>query len=534
MNFTRYDAIAIGVLVAVALVSYVRTVTQWFLWDDPQLLFGVVSHDLWRFFADPATWRTQSSTNFVPLLLAEFAADYALFGLDSRPYYIHHLAVVVAAAVVFYLYLRRFCSEASAVAAAATLLLSAPSFAVGSLLSNRHYAEGLLFSLLVLILVEKPGVLRRALAAFFFLLACLSKEVFVPLPALIVMMSFVRGRPFRAVVRQAVPFVGVLAVYIPWRLWMLGKLGGYGAPRTLEEVAALPAQVFRASVGQSAAAGALLALALASLVLVNVHRLRAMGLLGIGCIFFLLPPLLALTVMDERYVFVATVTMIALAAVSIDVPRRTVARLAFFLFCAVLTFAGLDFRRRHSDSLDLMKREGMYLWTMPQGARPLLATSNGWYAEGVRWMRRFGKEEEPPRALGSVHAMVVERVSPSEVVTYDISPRKLAGLYRRTADSQAPSLPLGIDVERESEVFTWRLRGAPGSVFYFLPEPQLEMIPIGRTSWLRLPSRLRAPTFDTDPDAAFFRVMVVSHGSWRISPSLRFPRPGERVEWSGR
>jgi hypothetical protein len=190
-----------------------------------------------------------------PWLFLSFGVDYWLFGLDPVGFYLHQLALAVMVVVVGYGLLRRWMAAPFAALAMAVFAVSNPAGAVVEQLMTRHYLAGLLLSLIAVTLAlwaRETGRQRYAwLSAAFYLLACTAKEIYVPLPGLLLLV--LRRRSTREWARFALPFFIAGALYLGWRAWMLGPehlLTGYG---DLHETA--PASPTDLAVGLSRALG---------------------------------------------------------------------------------------------------------------------------------------------------------------------------------------------------------------------------------------------------------------------------------------
>jgi hypothetical protein len=109
-------------------------------------------------------------------------------------------------------------------------VLSSPFAESSQFLMERHYIEGLIFALLSFHLFIKSTSGNKAglllLSALLYLLACSAKEIYVPL---IFMLLLFQSGSVRKRLIQILPFLSVLLLYVLWRWYMLGRLGGgYG------------------------------------------------------------------------------------------------------------------------------------------------------------------------------------------------------------------------------------------------------------------------------------------------------------------
>ncbi len=104
-----------------------------------------------------------------------------------------------------------------------------PSNIVVQQLMSRHYLEGLIFSILSLIffLPSDRGNKKNIVSALCYLLASLEKEIFLPLPLVLLFLSKQKGKNLTAAINEISPHLAMSLAYIPWRIYMLGGVGGY-------------------------------------------------------------------------------------------------------------------------------------------------------------------------------------------------------------------------------------------------------------------------------------------------------------------
>jgi hypothetical protein len=115
---------------------------------------------------------------------------------------------------------------------------------------TRHYIEGLIFALISIYLFmkaqEKDDVNYTYGSAFFYLLACLAKEVYVPL--IVILMAASTGTA-KERLKSLYPFLMVAVIYTLWRFHMLdssGMLSAYpNIPITGKDVFYLPLSIIK-------------------------------------------------------------------------------------------------------------------------------------------------------------------------------------------------------------------------------------------------------------------------------------------------
>jgi hypothetical protein len=197
----------------------------WFFNDDPLWIWTSATTNLKDICFSPEKYR-QMSPFFTPLLGISFKIDWMLFGMNPDGYYLHSLLSLCAAGTALYVFLRLYGTEASALTGVLLFVLSPLTLSITTWFAARHYLEGLSWSLLSLTLLVRSERKGRVSAAsgIFYLLAALSKEVYVVVPVVAFLLS--KGG-FRARLKSTAPLWVALALYLPWRFWMLGGRGGY-------------------------------------------------------------------------------------------------------------------------------------------------------------------------------------------------------------------------------------------------------------------------------------------------------------------
>jgi hypothetical protein len=121
-----------------------------------------------------------------------------------------------------------YCSPFFAWLSTLALSLSLPiSFDIGWI-TRKHYLWGFLFFLIALYLFKKwEGKKEHVLIALSLLatlLAFLCKEAYTTLPAAVLVIS---SGSFTDRAKKTVPYIVIFALYLIWRIYMLGGIGGY-------------------------------------------------------------------------------------------------------------------------------------------------------------------------------------------------------------------------------------------------------------------------------------------------------------------
>ncbi|HSW05010.1 hypothetical protein [Aquabacterium sp.] len=253
--------------------------------DDPAILNFATLYSPWQYFSSRDVMLQQSYASLTPWNALFYDIGLPWFGLNPRGHYLHMLAVLWATAFATYSLLWRRLGAGRALAAALMFIAMPPTAAISQALMTGHYAYGLLFSVLAI------GSFRRAIdrnsgawslaSAGLYAMACLCKEVYVPLPVALLLMP---AGDWRQRLKLALPVLGVGMGYTVLRLWVLGGVGGYAAlsasegpqlPSGLPAAASLLRSLKLLNFGQGAPGFVALALALLVLALAWFRRRRA-------------------------------------------------------------------------------------------------------------------------------------------------------------------------------------------------------------------------------------------------------------------
>ncbi len=518
-------------LVILAIIIHVTALSGFWLYDDPVLLVEAISQPARAILFDPAEYSHLSATTFTPLLLLSFKLDLLLHGLTPKVFYAHQIVAVIIAALLLYLLLRRYVPEIYATAGAAVFLTTWETVYAARTLMIRHYLEGLVFALAALLAWRRS----RILAAVFYLLAMVSKEVYAPLPLFFICQSWHEGRSWREIARELVPPATAAIIFLLWRWFMTGLTGTYAAIGPAPHFSALPRALWAHLVGPGplwpgVIWGVCIAVGLA--LFVWRYRLGALAFLALSLIALLLPLLPLTSNFEWRYsfAFVAFGVGILTLAVGMSGTRWAIAVLAIVLLTTVTTSI---IGRRYYENLTRngIEQEGRYIWTQPKSAPALAATSPAWYLDGLAWLRRHENRGESPQAVFSRYAITVGMIDPSRMVTVDrgrivpISSTSLFGMpsdWQRTRMQYDGAAPLSIEFALRDHQAQWRL-GPPAAHFIFLTDPGYTAIPIPPSGNHRVP-RAR--------ERQFFRIVrEEENGRWTVSPTLPVPYEGAVTVW---
>ena len=353
METPKARRVAALVVALVAVAAYGGSLGYDFVWDDTLLIQQSVSLHHWgelprllvsQFWSEVG----EASHYYRPLITLSFFLDLKVWGLHPFGFHLTNLLVHVAVILAVLAVARRVTGEeVAAVIAALTFALQPLHTESVSFVSGRTDVLAALFFLLALLAYDRSrdasrwGFAACSLGAY--LLALLSKEVAVTLPAVLALWDWrvrddLRDRraAWRAAVRYA-PYGGVLALY--WGLrWLAlrdaadGAAGAWAPPitrllTTLQTVAAYawitivpyPANAYRVIVPATVPPDPYWWLAVAGLgaaLAGTAWALRRVPVVGFGALWFwitlapsaganLLP--LPTVLMAERFLYLPTV-----------------------------------------------------------------------------------------------------------------------------------------------------------------------------------------------------------------------------------
>lgn len=324
-------AMAMATLPVLTLWLHGQALNYWWCCDDSQLLWFLQRYTPLDYLVQPAAWQALIPFSYTPWLALVQQLDVWLFGYAPLAMHAHLLLSVALCAVLLLLLLRPWCGLLPAWAAALLFLLGSPTAVAAQQLMVRHYVDGLLFMLLALLLLRPQGTApgprgwRYGLSCLAYALALMSKEIFVPLALLPLLLPL---GSLRRRVRLCLPWLLLALLFLLWRGYMLGAaVGGYtpnqgytlaGFMSLLPQLGGIPALLWSSPGWALAALAGLLLLALQQQA---GGRQRCALLLRLAsALVLLLVPLLPLLFYpglgpgSERYYILAWATLAAVAA----------------------------------------------------------------------------------------------------------------------------------------------------------------------------------------------------------------------------
>lgn len=150
--------------------------------DDPHHLAFLSGYRQFEYFYDPAVARLQSGAHFTPFNIWTYDIASRIFPVGQPAgFYALHLALIGLAGGLLCRFLEPRQGLGAAWVAAVVFLAGFPVAAISGQLMVGHYLTGLCFALLCLITFRPQDARVSWLSVAFYFLACLSKEVYVPL-----------------------------------------------------------------------------------------------------------------------------------------------------------------------------------------------------------------------------------------------------------------------------------------------------------------------------------------------------------------
>ncbi|MES9942432.1 MAG: hypothetical protein ABW104_19000 [Candidatus Thiodiazotropha sp. 6PLUC2] len=224
-------AAAIFGLVALTFLLNLNALSGNWRFDDGWLLDYASRFSPLDYFFNPAITRGYSLNNLTPSNPLIFDINLWLFGLSPKGFYFQHLATLAGCALGSYFLLRIWATPLIAFLGSALFLAGVPSLFVAQQLMVGHYVAGLFFTILAVaayrLNLDRKQWLLTALSTLFYILATTCKEVYFPLPFVLI---FFQHERLTTRIYQALPMFAWSIGYMFWRLAVLGSfVGGYDA-----------------------------------------------------------------------------------------------------------------------------------------------------------------------------------------------------------------------------------------------------------------------------------------------------------------
>jgi hypothetical protein len=365
-------------------------------------------------------------------------------------------------------------------------------------------------------------------AALLYFLAASAKEVYVPLPALLLVLP---EGALRDRMRHLIPSAVAAGVYAIWRVAMLGlTVRGYGWAIAPEDrwmmLATLPLRVARRIGGAYALAGAALLVLVAAALIVVVIRLRGARLLMVVAALVAVLPIVPVSYkIETRYVLVAWI----LAAVGVAFVARAAPHLAAIAIPVVIVAALIANRFEWETSYALVTRmsaEGRALAASGKDDVLLDPVVPPAAVDEERWLVRSVKRGQ---AEGSVlyDSLAVCWGKDARFLAYDARSRRVVALtmdaVARSACDRIRALPLSIRFRYHDETLWWTAGPAEAGIYRFVLAGGAQGFDMPRRGGFRI----------AGPPALPIRVRYQSPDGWiTYSPELNVPlREGAQIEW---
>ena len=218
-------------LATLCLALHYHALSSGWRFDDGPHVFFTATYSPWQYFFIPEIMREQSWAHITPWNAFFYESGLPFFGLNPSGHYAHLMAILYLSAVASFFLLRLWFNPLAAFLGAALFLSMPATGTVAQLLMTGHYAYGLLFTILGFYFfvrgVRNDNLLLSVAAAGFYALACLSKELYVPIIAIFL---FYPEESWPKRLRHLWVPLAVAIAYAAMRLWVLQGIGGYGQP----------------------------------------------------------------------------------------------------------------------------------------------------------------------------------------------------------------------------------------------------------------------------------------------------------------
>jgi hypothetical protein len=200
---------------------------SWFIADDPQIVYSSQKPVLELFF-DKETYYFYNTFFYAPLHPLYYKMDFLFFQLKPFGYHVLNVMALFLVSVILYKVFSFYIEKPYAFLGTVIFSVLPSSTFDAAWITTRHYLMGLFFYLVSLWFFRRWEDNKKYLfigsALLSGMCAFLSKELFVSLPAVIIILA--RGG-FTSRVKKAVPFMAMLLGYLLWRTYMLEGPGGY-------------------------------------------------------------------------------------------------------------------------------------------------------------------------------------------------------------------------------------------------------------------------------------------------------------------
>ena len=392
--FIRWPWLVPLILAAITLIEHHSALNGFFRYDDGWLLGFAACYTPWEYFFLPSFTREISYAFVTPWLPLTYDINLALFGLNPLGYYAHQLASLCLAAYMSFLLLRLWVGLGWAILGATLFLIGLPTVYIAQELMTGHYLEGLIFACIAIYgfvrAIRGNSRYWLLLGVLGYALACTCKEIYVPIPVLL--LALPEG-DWKKRLCFVAPFLAVTLIYLCWRTIILGTVvGGYAhelskhvfsLSKILLAYIKLPTLLFRHNL-----LGYLALAALAMLLVFNTTRRGWLLVLGAaGALLLPLAPLalFGLSQGPSRYLFLVWWAVAMGTAVLAGGDSRHLARPLCLVLVAFISVAAFQAGRAETKAyiINAKPLEALYRFALTnEPDDTLIPSSVSWDSAG--------------------------------------------------------------------------------------------------------------------------------------------------------
>lgn len=493
-------------LIFATFIIYGVAMDNWWSHDDTQILKHAFQFSPYQYFFIPEDWRALIPFSFTPWLTLTYDLDLGLFGSDPKGFYVHNLLTIGLCAYLFYFIASQWLKPWFAIGGALLFLIGPPIVLAAQQLMVRHYIEGLFFYLLSFCFILKS--LRTGntqwyggLAGFTFAIAASAKEIYVPLGfiAFLLPIGNLRDR-----LSAGWPILLVMALYVPWRWFMLGDpIGGY------TPIEALPSVSFSSMLSQFIQIPDLLftnfGVLTAGIIfiygffrLIQDRQWYVLAVTLIICILLAMPllPLAATSSLVAERFFIATWTAVVmgLSIILNNASQNKYLTIASFFFLGILFVSA--YLKGNTLFLHLQEEQNIY---SSQGKKILYSSNNDiiflfekilpHFSSGIMDLRNAMNPNIPaPLLVNDESQFLTIAFDEKKIWRFDSQAKEMVDISENIHSlieawqKKLKPLPLKIYInyDLEEKSISWDfVSHAAGSYFYISPRSRLQIGPHG-------------------------------------------------------
>lgn len=305
---------------------YSYTLDFWWSHDDAHHLLFLKEYPITDYLLDPAIYRKFHDVHFFPWSMLIYEMNMALFDYDIQWFFVRQIIAVSLLSFSAFIFLRHWLSSSWSLFGVIVFIISPPCLIVVSQLMNGHYLEGLFFSIVAsscfVIAIRKQSIAVSIAGSMLYFMATASKEIFVPLPILLIFFpisSFRKRLPFWY------PYLMISVVYYFWRSYFISdSLSTWIYDLNILELTTLPFRLIQYVFGVNvlSALAAVIIILMLFYVFIKYKKFR---LLLVSASILLLVPLLPVSYANnsERYHILFAFSIVSLVVLlSADVIKN--------------------------------------------------------------------------------------------------------------------------------------------------------------------------------------------------------------------